>query len=93
VEGKIQAIEQIDLHIVGPILKHLQSGKSWRMMVLPDHPTPIRLRTHCSDPVPFALAGLEITGAQKKVYSEANSRTSGIRIDKGHELMEYFLKG
>jgi 2,3-bisphosphoglycerate-independent phosphoglycerate mutase len=93
VEGKIQSVEQIDLHIVGPLLKHLQAGRDWRILVLPDHPTPIRLRTHTPDPVPFALAGLEIKGTQNKPYCEANGRSSGIRIDRGHELMEYFLKG
>ncbi len=93
VDGKIKSIEEIDLHIVGPVLKHLQSRDAWRILVLPDHPTPIRLRTHCADPVPFALAGTGIAATQKKVYSEANGRASGIRIAQGHELMEYFLKG
>ena len=61
-------------------------------MVLPDHPTPIRTRTHSPDPVPFALAGAAVTGVLKETYSEANARRSGFRIDKGNELMEYFLK-
>ena len=93
INEKIEAIEMIDLHIVGPLLKWLQGrNDDWRIMVLPDHPTPIRLRTHSSDPVPFALAGNGIAGSQHAAYSEANSKESGFLIDKGHELMEFFLQ-
>ena len=91
VEEKINAIEQIDKHIVGPLLKRLQKERQWRIMVLPDHPTPIRLRTHTEQPVPFALAGTGITGGQQLPYSEANSNNSGFRIEHGYELMGYFL--
>jgi len=93
VEAKIAAIEHIDSLIVGPLLKKLQEGDSWRIMVLPDHPTPIRLRTHSGEAVPFAMAGSGISAAQQQPYSEANGRASGLRIDKGHELMEYFVHG
>jgi len=93
VEGKIEAIEQIDKEIVGPVLKHLQGGGRWRMMVLPDHPTPIRLRTHSDKPVPFALAGSGVVSTGGLGYSEANAAKSGLRIERGHELMEYFLRG
>ena len=93
VEGKIEAIEQIDKEIVGPVLKHLREGRQWRMMVLPDHPTPIRLRTHSDKPVPFCMAGTEVTGAIQQPYSEANSAKSGFRIERGFELIEYFLRG
>jgi len=92
-QEKIEAIEQIDLHIVGPLLKSLQDqGRDWRIMVLPDHPTPIRIRTHTSDPVPFTLAGKEVNSSRQMPYSEANARSSSLNIDKGHDLMEYFLK-
>ena len=61
-------------------------------MVLPDHSTPIGRRTHTEDPVPFTLAGAEIVGAGQESFSEANAAESGFRIEKGYELMEYFLK-
>lgn len=93
IEAKIESIEQIDCHIVGPLLKWLQGhGDDWRIMVLPDHPTPISTRMHSSEAVPFAMAGDGIIGSWQQPYSEANGRNSGFRIDKGHELMEYFLK-
>jgi 2,3-bisphosphoglycerate-independent phosphoglycerate mutase len=92
VAGKIEAIEQIDKLVVGPLLKRLQQEAQWRIMVLPDHPTPIRLRTHTEQPVPFALAGTGVTSVQRLPYSEPNSDKSGFRIERGHELMEYFLQ-
>ena len=90
---KIAAIESIDEHIVGPVLHHLQSEKQpWRILVLPDHPTPLRLRTHTADPVPFALAGAEIANTRSLPYSERNARDTGLSIAKGHNMMEFFLK-
>jgi len=92
-EEKIQAIEQIDKLIVGPLLDWLQKQPdSWRIMVLPDHPTPIRLRTHTAKPIPFAMAGAGVSSPRQYSYNEANAKATGLCIDKGHELMEYFLK-
>ena len=92
VEAKVEAVEQIDLHIVGPLLEKLRQTDAWRIMVLPDHPTPIRLRTHSPEPVPFALAGTGVSANLRQSYCEANAKKSGFRIDQGHLLMEYFIK-
>jgi len=89
---KKKAVEQIDKYIVGPVLEALQSYESWRILVAPDHPTPVRTRAHSSEPVPFAMAGTGITGILHKNFCEANAAKSGFRIDNGFELMEYFLK-
>jgi 2,3-bisphosphoglycerate-independent phosphoglycerate mutase len=91
-EAKKKAIEQIDKHIVGPVYDALRKYPSWRMLVLPDHPTPVKTGAHCGDPVPFAMAGDKVEGAFKAPFTEANAAKSGLRIDIGHELMEYFLK-
>ncbi|MBN1844146.1 MAG: cofactor-independent phosphoglycerate mutase [Sedimentisphaerales bacterium] len=88
---KIEAIEQIDRHIVGPLLKWLQNQPQWRIMVLPDHPTPIRLRTHTAKPVPMALAGRQIHPGGSLGFNETQARQAGFHIDRGHELMDYFL--
>lgn len=90
IDEKIKAIEQIDQHIVGPLLDFLKSQDQWRILVLPDHPTPIRLRTHTSDPVPFTLAGTDVPQGLGLRYSEKNAEKSGFRIDRGYEMMEYF---
>jgi 2,3-bisphosphoglycerate-independent phosphoglycerate mutase len=89
---KKAAIEQIDRHIVGPVLEALERFENWRILVLPDHPTPVRHGAHSAEPVPFAMAGTGITGILHLGFGESNAAKSGFRIDNGHELMEYFLK-
>lgn len=89
---KKKAIEQIDKHIVGPVFEALQGYESWRILIMPDHPTPVRSSAHSSEPVPFAMAGSDIKGILDMPFSEANAAESGLRIDNGFELMEYFLK-
>lgn len=89
---KKEAIEQIDRHVVGPILKALERRENWRLMVLPDHPTPVSSGAHSAEPVPFAMVGTGVTGILNLGFSERNAAKSGFRIEKGHELMEYFLK-
>ena len=91
-EMKKKAVEQIDKYIVGPVFEAMQDYESWRILVMPDHPTPIRSCAHSPEPVPFALAGDNISGILHTTFSEANAAKSGFRIDNGFELMEYFLK-
>ena len=92
IEMKKKAIEQIDKYIVGPVLEALQGYEKWRILVLPDHPTPISSRAHSAEPVPFAMAGTGVSGILHTTFSEANAAKSGFKIDNGFELMEYFLK-
>jgi 2,3-bisphosphoglycerate-independent phosphoglycerate mutase len=89
---KKEAIEQIDKHIVGPVLNAIQQHDSWRILVMPDHPTPVATGAHSGEPVPFAMAGTGVKGILNTTFSEANAAKSGFRIDNGFELMEYFLK-
>jgi 2,3-bisphosphoglycerate-independent phosphoglycerate mutase len=91
-EMKKKAVEQIDKYIVGPVFEALQKYESWRILVAPDHPTPIRTCAHSAEPIPFAMAGGNITGILHTAFSEANAAKSGFRIDNGFELMEYFLR-
>jgi 2,3-bisphosphoglycerate-independent phosphoglycerate mutase len=89
---KKKAVEQIDKHIVGPVFDALQKYESWRILVMPDHPTPVRTCAHSSEPVPFAMAGDSVTGILHTTFGETNAAKSGFRIENGFELMEYFLK-
>ncbi|MBN1804657.1 MAG: cofactor-independent phosphoglycerate mutase [Sedimentisphaerales bacterium] len=89
---KKKAVEQIDKHIVTPVFKALQRYESWRILVMPDHPTPVRTCAHSDEPVPFAMAGDNISGILHTTFGETNAAKSGFRIEKGFELMEYFLK-
>jgi len=89
---KKKAVEMIDKFIVGPVFQELQTYPQWRILVMPDHPTPVESRCHCGEPVPFAMAGEGITGVLHKPFCEPNSFESGFRIEKGSDMMEYFLK-
>jgi 2,3-bisphosphoglycerate-independent phosphoglycerate mutase len=91
-EAKKKAIEQVDKSIVGPVLQALGQYESWRILVLPDHPTPVHGGAHSAEPVPFAMAGTQVGGVLQLGFTEANAAKAGLRIEKGCELMEYFLK-
>ena len=91
-EMKKKAIELIDEHVVGPVFEALQDYESWRILVMPDHPTLIRTCAHAADAVPFAMAGDNVTGILRTTFGESNAARSGFRIDNGFELMEYFLR-
>ena len=91
-EMKKKAVERIDKFIVGPVYEAMQKFPSWRILVVPDHPTPVRTGAHVADPVPFAMAGTGVAGVLNSPFSEANAAKSGLKIENGFELMEYFLK-
>lgn len=90
--AKKKAVENIDKFIVGPVHEALQKFPSWRILVMPDHPTPVQTRAHSDDAVPFAMAGDGVNGILQKPFSEKNAAKSGFRVENGHEMMEYFLK-
>ncbi len=77
VAAKAEVIHEVDAHIVGPVTRHLMEKGEYRLIVLPDHATPIELRTHSSEPVPFALCGSNVASDQNERFSEkAASRAS-----------------
>lgn len=93
-EGKIRAIEDFDEKVVGTILAGIGALGDFRVMVLSDHPTPIELKTHSSDPSPFAVlssVGGENAGTGNS-YSEASAEDTGIVVSPGHLLMDWFMK-
>jgi 2,3-bisphosphoglycerate-independent phosphoglycerate mutase len=89
---KKKALEMIDKYIVGPVYEAIGQYETWRILVMPDHPTPVEKRSHCDDPVPFAMAGTGIKGILQKPWGETNGLASGFHIEKGSDMMEYFLK-
>ena len=91
-ELKKMAVEQIDKYIVGPVLEKLESFESWRILIVPDHPTPVKSGAHSSEAVPFAMGGSGVSGILHTGFSEANATKAGLKIENGFELMEYFLK-
>jgi len=91
VRAKIAAIENFDKHIVGPVFKYLKGLKKWRLMVLPDHATPISIKTHASDPIPVAFCGKDIAPDDAVVFSEKAARASKLSFEKGHKMMDYLI--
>jgi 2,3-bisphosphoglycerate-independent phosphoglycerate mutase len=91
-KNKIVALEKIDAEIVGPLLNSpLARSRDLRVLVCPDHPTPVALKTHATEPSPFVAwgPGFEPNGFK---YSESQSRLSKVALEHGHELMGRFLK-
>ena len=92
-EEKILAIADLDKRIIAPIKAAMEeAGEDFRMLVLPDHPTPLRIRTHSSDPVPYIL--YDSTRQRKSIarYTEAEAKATGIFEPQGHKLMARFLQ-
>ncbi len=90
---KIYSIEQIDEKVVKVIKDELEkSGERFRMLICPDHPTPISIMTHCADPIPYLIydSDLSIKGNAKR-YDEDEAEKSGIFIESGVDLMKRFL--
>lgn len=91
-KAKVLGLERIDEKIIGPLRQRLQAeGDEWRILVLPDHPTPCRLRTHTAEPVPFAIAGKRMEHIRSDPFTEAAARESDLHIERGSDLMEFFL--
>lgn len=92
-EKKIYSIEQIDEKVVGPIVKELEkTGEDFSILVAPDHPTPLSIMTHCSDPVPFLIyrSNANINNGAS-AYTEEQAEKTGLKISSGEELMKRFL--
>lgn len=94
IENKIKAIELIDEKIVGPLIKTLNESKEeYSILVMPDHPTPLELKTHTSDPVPFIIyRSTEKINSGIKGYDEEQAKLTGAYIADGYTIMDKFLK-
>ena len=89
---KIQAIEDFDARLVGPVLREMtERGEPFRAIALPDHPTPVATKTHNSDRVPFALFGSGIIPDGNSRYDENLLRTGSLSFDPGIRMMPVFL--
>lgn len=87
-ERKVQAIENLDQRIIRPIVEGLlAAGEEFRMAILPDHPTPVSIRTHTSDNVPYLLYDSTIDQRQNQKYNELEAERSGRLIAHGHDLI------
>ena len=92
-ELKVQAVEDFDKRVVGRVLEKIKAFKDYRILVMSDHPTPIDIRTHTSDPVPFAIldSGDDSVRNEGHVYTEDSASNSETFIDDGWKLMGMLL--
>jgi 2,3-bisphosphoglycerate-independent phosphoglycerate mutase len=90
---KIEAIETFDEKIVGAILKGMKDFERYKVLVLPDHPTPLSVRTHTADPVPYVIYSNDkgAKHAHVESFDEFSAGKSGIFIEKGFELIDKLL--
>ncbi len=92
VEEKIKALEAIDRDIVGPILKALEQYPEHRILITPDHPTPVSTKKHSHGWVPFTIAGSGVHPDASSTYNEVSASQSGLKIPNGWELMPRFMR-
>jgi 2,3-bisphosphoglycerate-independent phosphoglycerate mutase len=91
-DAKIKALEEIDAKIVAPLHAALKKHGEYRILISPDHPTPIRTKTHSHGFVPFAICGSGITADTSATYNEVAAGKSALSFEEGWKLMDYFLK-
>jgi 2,3-bisphosphoglycerate-independent phosphoglycerate mutase len=89
VERKVEAIQYLDQRIIGPLTEELDKRQvDYRLMVLPDHPTPVRVRTHTADNVPYLLYDSTKKTKESWNYNEKEALASGNLVERGHELID-----
>ena len=92
IENKVIAIEKIDKLILAPVLEYLKaSGEDFKIMILPDHPTPIRIRTHAIDPVPFMIYSSKTKFNGVESFCEDSAEDKNYYLPRGHELMSKLI--
>jgi len=91
-EEKVKALERIDEHIVGPLAAALPRLGDWRLLVSPDHRTPLTTRAHSYGAVPFVVAGSGVKPVGATAYDELSAAATGLSFDPGWRMMEWFLK-
>lgn len=93
VREKIESIEYLDRRVIRIVTEQLEkAGEDYRILILPDHPTPIRVRTHTGEPVPYLLYDSRNALGSQKEYSEKTARAGGIVWKEGYRLIDYLLE-
>ncbi len=90
-ENKIKSIELIDEKILTPVVDFLKSYDDFAVLICPDHPTPLNIKTHSSDPVPYLIYSSKEKADGADTFTEATAKEKGNYIPEGYTMMEYFL--
>lgn len=93
VDLKIRAIEDLDSRIIGPVLEGIKRFDDYKILLLSDHPTPIELKTHINEPVPFAIFSSKDRSVKdsSSVFSEKSASKTGVFVDEGWKLVGMLL--
>lgn len=92
-ERKLEAIENLDSRVIRIVKEQMDaSGEDYRMLILPDHPTPLRIRTHTGDPVPYLLYDSRKTMGEGRLYGETAAAETGILRPEGYRMMDVLLE-
>ena len=92
-QNKVRAIELIDQKILGPMLEELERYDDYRILIMPDHPTPLSTRTHAADPVPFLIYQKSAPKAGVSVFTEKTAADTGLFIQHGPSIMDRLIQG
>lgn len=93
IERKLLAVEFLDKKVIRVVKEQLEArGEDFRLLVLPDHPTPIRLRTHVGEPVPFLLYDSTDKKSSDLLYNEKDAKKSGIYIENGYKIIDHLFE-
>lgn len=92
IDNKVKSLEIIDEKILGPILEAMdKSGEDYKVMILPDHATPLSLKTHTNDPIPFMIYKSYDNVNGCDIFTEDTAKSTGLFIDNGYTIMQYFI--
>lgn len=93
VERKVKAIEFLDEQVIKVVKEEMEKrGEDVRILVLPDHPTPIAMRTHTSDPIPYMLYDSTTNLGSGRLYTEEDAKESGLLMEEGYRLIDHLLQ-
>ena len=91
IENKVKSIELIDKYVLEPVVEYLKStGEAFRVLITPDHATPLSLKTHTNDPVPFMIYDSSKDNNGVKNFNEKTASETGLFVEKGHTIMDLF---
>ncbi|MBP7148336.1 MAG: cofactor-independent phosphoglycerate mutase [Acidobacteria bacterium] len=88
---KVKALERIDAAVVGPLLERLRREPAWRMLIAPDHPTPVGTKAHSATPPPFCYAGTGVAPGTRRAFTEKDADATGLWVEPAFTLIARFL--
>ncbi|MBQ9374985.1 MAG: cofactor-independent phosphoglycerate mutase [Ruminococcus sp.] len=92
IENKKKSLELIDQKILGPVLEALEKYDDYKVLICPDHATPLSLRTHTNDPIPFLMYHKKDEVEGQPEFTEETAKSTGVFVDEGHTLLKMFLE-